>query len=518
MRAETTEYPLTDMSVVDSLGADLRAAGYDGDGVAAVLGDDANAALGNGAWWPAQRACAAAERTSPVLVTLIRLFLLAESVSESAVRQAFPTISDVVLVANGVLRHDDDGTWCAALDIRPYADDAGSYLVVSDQDAGLRNGPVARDHVLGIGGASVSLARAVIRRPVARALDLGTGCGVQALHLAAHVGEIVATDTNDRALALARATARLNGMTWDLRNGSLFDPVAGETFDLIVSNPPFVVGTGSQDYIYRDSGVSGDALCAKLIADLPAYLAPGGTATVLANWVVSDVDDWQARPRAWFEGYPLDAWLVQRELADPISYISLWLADAGESAESIAARASTWADWFDDNGVVGIGMGVITLRAKAIGDDSTPILVIEEITGAGEEVTGPEAEAFLARQRYLAEVTDDDLLALPLSTSPVLLEEQSLPGEQGWQAISHTVRRPGGPGAAIGLDEVSKALLAGCRGEVPLATLIDLLAGFHGVESAALAQAAMPVVRAMFARGILHEVSGAEQLSASEPV
>ncbi|PWQ85858.1 methyltransferase, partial [Enterococcus faecium] len=80
-------------------------------------------------------------------------------------------------------------------------------------DAAMRTGPLRRDHVLGIGGASVSLAHAVIRHPVARALDLGTGCGIQALHLDAHCEQIVATDTNPRALALAAATARLNGMS-----------------------------------------------------------------------------------------------------------------------------------------------------------------------------------------------------------------------------------------------------------------------------------------------------------------
>lgn len=99
--------------------------------------------------------------------------------------------------------------------------------MVSDQDAALRGTPVRRDHVLGIGGASVSLARAVSRAPAGRALDLGTGCGIQAVHLAAHCTEIVATDTNERALALAAATARINGLSWELRCGSLFEPVAG---------------------------------------------------------------------------------------------------------------------------------------------------------------------------------------------------------------------------------------------------------------------------------------------------
>src|SRR4029453_6428489 len=59
---------------------------------------------------------------------------------------------------------------------------------------------VVPDHVLGVSSASTSLARLTIREPVRRALDLGTGCGVQALHLAAPAERVVATDVNQRAL------------------------------------------------------------------------------------------------------------------------------------------------------------------------------------------------------------------------------------------------------------------------------------------------------------------------------
>ena len=76
----------------------------------------------------------------------------------------------------------------AALDVRPYSADAQEFLLVSDLDSDTRPGPVRRDHVLGIGAASVTLARAVIRDPVDRALDIGTGSGMQALHLAGHAG------------------------------------------------------------------------------------------------------------------------------------------------------------------------------------------------------------------------------------------------------------------------------------------------------------------------------------------
>ena len=163
-----------------------------------------------------------------------------------------------------------------------------------------------------------------------------------------------------------------------------------------------------------------------------------------ANWAVTDVDDWSARPRRWLANTGLDAWVVQRELADPISYVSLWLADAGESPERIATRGREWLDYFADAGIVAVGMGVLTLRRPSVGG-AVRFQIVEEITGAGEEVTGDEAQAFLARQDFLAENSDEDLLAMRLSTSPVMLEEHLLPGDDGWQCVGRCQAVPAAP-------------------------------------------------------------------------
>ncbi|OBI84535.1 methyltransferase [Mycobacterium sp. E740] len=501
--------PLHSTAVVDALAADMTSAGYTVDGVAALLGDDADAAFARGVWWPAMRVTARVLETGSAqqrrLAAFVRLFLLGGAETTSAVEEALPSTGADALLADGVVETTSLGTLRAALDIRPHSDGSRDFLVVSDRDAAQRSGPVRQDHVLGIGGASISLARAVIRVPVDRALDLGTGCGIQALHLDAHCAQIVATDTNERALALAAATARLNGMSWDLRRGSLFEPVAGERFDLIVSNPPFVVGAGERDYLYRDSGMAGDALCRNLIEQAAAHLTPGGTALVMANWIVRRGESWQQRVQGWLAGTGLHAWVVQRELADPVSYVSLWTSDAGESAEQTADRGGRWLDWFADQGIAAIGMGTIALRAPRVGERRAPDHVLEEITAAGEGLTGPEVDAFFARREYLHNTSDEQLLAARLSTAPVFLEEQSLPGADGWQVVGAAVRRPGGPGAVIGVDEVGRALLAGCRGRVPLGTLIDLLAAVHGVQAEALAQAAMPLVREAIGRGILYQ-------------
>ncbi len=494
-----------DPALLDAVGADLRAAGFSTAGVAELLGEQAEAALGRGVWWPALRVTRTCPADRQPLAVLVRLFLLGSEEPVEQIARAFPTVPVATLAAHGVLELTEHGTACAVLDIRPHSDGARDFLVISDQDAVLRAAPVRHDHVLGIGGASVSLARAVIRTPVARALDLGTGCGIQALHLDAHCEQIVATDTNERALALAAGTARLNGMSWDLRRGSLFEPVAGERFDLIVSNPPFVVGAGATDYLYRDSGMAGDAVCRQLIERVGDHLTPGGTAQIMANWIVRDGQDWRTRVGGWLADTGLHAWVVQRELADPVSYVSLWLADAGETPEDGARRGGQWLDWFAEQGITGVGMGIIALRAPAVGETGAPEHILEEITEADEVLTGPEVEAFFARRAYLRDTSDERLLAARLSTAPVFLEEHALPGPEGWQQVSSAVRRPGGPAALLGVDEVSKALLAGCRGEVPLGVLLELLAHHHGVDADALAQAALPVVRVAIGRGILYE-------------
>ena len=93
--------------------------------------------------------------------------------------------------------------------------------------------------MLGIGGATLTLLEMTVRDQVDSALDLGCGCGIQALYLATHASRVVATDVSARACALTQFNAALNETTIDVREGSLFEPVAGETFDLIVVQSSF---------------------------------------------------------------------------------------------------------------------------------------------------------------------------------------------------------------------------------------------------------------------------------------
>ena len=493
-----------DLDVASRLGDDLRAAGYDTAGVLALLGESAHRALARGEKVPARRATADG---SP-LSTLIRVFLLGDDVDRAAVDRVLTGTGVPAAVAEGVLE-SDGGAVRAAMDLRPYGDDDHEYLVLSDLDSDVRPGPVRPDHVLGIGAASLSLVRATVRERVGSVLDLGTGCGVQALHCFHHSDRVTATDTSARALRLAAATARMNGQTWDLRQGSLFDPVADERFDLVVSNPPFVVSAGERRFSYRDSGVAGDGLVRSLIDRMPGHLNPGGTAQLLANWMVHDDGDWRTRVGSWVVATGLDAWVVQRELADPAEYVALWLADAGESADrrTADATAAAWLDWFERERVTGIGMGLITMR-RPVASGVVPDVVLDEIGGVGEEITGDEAASFLARRDWLRATDDEALLATRLALSSAsLLEQRSLPGQDGWTTVYRVLRRVGGPAATLQLDEWTQGLLAGCRGQVPLGMLVELFATAHGFDATELARAVVPAVRHGVTRGLLHPVA-----------
>src|SRR5215218_11246164 len=159
----------------------------------------------------------------------------------------------------------------------------------SPRSRGRRRSPP--DHVLGIGAATRTLASLTVRRPVDAALDLGTGSGAQALLASRHAQRVVATDINPRALRYARTNVTLNGTrNVDLREGSLFAAVEGDSFDLIVSNPPFVVSPDTS-FVYRDAGSRGDTISETVVQGAAAHLRAGGFATVVASWVHTTDED-----------------------------------------------------------------------------------------------------------------------------------------------------------------------------------------------------------------------------------
>nr|WP_198526327.1 hypothetical protein [Cellulosimicrobium sp. MM] len=134
----------------------------------------------------------------------------------------------------------------------------------------------------------------------------------------------------------------------------MLEPVAGERFDLVVSNPPFVItpraaGGALPDYEYRDGGRSGDDLVRDLVTGVGAVLEPGGVAQLLGNWEHRRGVPWDERVGAWLDEAGLDGWVVQREVLDPAEYAETWIRDGGTTPErEPAAWAAAYGAWLDD--------------------------------------------------------------------------------------------------------------------------------------------------------------------------
>ncbi|HEY8041681.1 MAG TPA: class I SAM-dependent methyltransferase [Polyangiaceae bacterium] len=152
---------------------------------------------------------------------------------------------------------------------------------------------VGGEAVMGVGPTTEGLiAAARPRHRARRALDLGCGAGTVAVALAATCDEVVATDISTRAVALTRINAWLNGIgNVEARAGDLFAPVAGETFDLVVSQPPFVArDDASPSTTFLFGGARGDELVTALLGKLGPHLSPGGTAVLLVEWPIVEGD------------------------------------------------------------------------------------------------------------------------------------------------------------------------------------------------------------------------------------
>ena len=111
---------------------------------------------------------------------------------------------------------------------------------------------------------------------MAATLDLGTGCGIQALLSAKHSERVVATDVNARALAFARFNAALNGIdSIEFRHGDLFEPVDGERFGLVVANPPYVISPDSAVRVPRRRAPSDEPPPRAIVETCPAISSRG---------------------------------------------------------------------------------------------------------------------------------------------------------------------------------------------------------------------------------------------------
>jgi methylase of polypeptide subunit release factors len=367
-----SEFPVPDQSAATELGEALRRVRYSDDALQGLLGEDA---------YSIDRAQAPIEeRRLPdtAVATVVRLLFLQLPVSRAAAVRALGEPVVQALAATGLATVGDEVVPRARiLPVGPVFLASDGYSLDGDDPA---------DYVATYTPTARVLDTLTPRPAVERALDVGTGSGVHALLAARHAGHVIATDVNPRALAYTQLNAALNRLTnVECRQGSLFDPVGGEAFDLITCNAPYVVSP-ERRWAYRDSGFQEDEVSARVVKAAAEHLAEGGFASMLVSWLAEDEDRPNERVLAWVEATGCSGWILPSQGADPLEHAAEW--NSHLAGEAFARAVDDWEQYFEHLGVRWISEGAVLLHRQRNGSKSIRVDPVEEedLLDAGDEI------------------------------------------------------------------------------------------------------------------------------------
>lgn len=430
------------------------------------------------------------------LAPLVELFTFGLPVPIRDVERALSPLGLSELEGERVV-HAHRGLLTAPLRITPWA----GLLLFHDPWGGAT---LPGDYVGGPNEAAATLAHVTVRRPVEAALDVGAGCGLQALLASRHTHRVVATDVNPRAVAIAGLNARLNGArNLECREGDLFEPVAGDQFDLVVANPPYVISPDS-NLLFRDSGLGPGELCARIAAEAAAHLTEGGFACMLANWATGARADRWAEPCSWARETGCDACALSYGAEEPLPYAARWSEPpASADAETHAATVRRWLDFYERSGIESIWFGGLVLRRRPGRNWFTALDLTSEGGGSGGDqlLRLFEANDFLESSGDLGAVPFE---AVPGSRLIHVLEHR----EHGYALDDASVTLAQGLGVRGPVDPLAVHVLLRLDGERTLDALVDEVASERGIDRALLRERSFETVRRLYGHGLLVRPGG----------
>lgn len=436
-------------------------------------------------------------RRKQPLDVFIRLFLCNQSMDPESVESAFFPLSPERLCEVGLLCRGGRGVR-SRLRLMPIK---GLFIGCDATPPGAGK-PQRSDHIHGPGFSSITLRDATVRLPFRSALDLGTGCGVQAMVCASHSRHVLASDINGRALAIARFNASLNQLTnIAFARGYGFAPVKKRRFDLIVSNPPFAISP-EVTFVYRDSGMRGDDFVRQLVETAPSHLTDGGYCQMMAQWAHVRGQPVEERLREWVAGKGCDAWFLTLDTTSKENYVSNWLSETEtHDPEGLNRRWEAWVRYLDKLAIEGISLGVITLRKT---DRAKPWFWVNTDAKKLDEAGGAAvADGFRLRD-FLEATTETERLDTRFRISPTArLERSNRSDGEGWAASSMALMQTRGIHYAGTLDELMAQLIGRCNGKRPLIQLVDELAVSLDTERSALIPSVLDITEGLIQRGFL---------------
>jgi SAM-dependent methyltransferase len=420
---------------------------------------------------------------------LASMFLLGADVDDAA---AVATLgSGVAALVQAGLAERADGRVRPLVQLVPHDD----LIVASDLPG---RGPVA-DFVPGVQPPSDLLARLTPRERVRRALDVGTGCGIQALLLARHADEVVATDVSPHALEMAGRNAALNRTTTiDFRLGGLLDPIGTERFDLVVANPPYVISP-EHTYVFRDASGRGDELVRELVQGLPAVLVDRGLAIVLVSWVHAAGPP---EPLSWTGQAHCGRLLLASRIQSARETAHAWnkdrVADPGAYEEAIGR----WLEFYEREGIESIGYGALVLSSETDGRIGWAATVGAPLEGPGS--AGPHVTRLVESHAALASAGGrvGELGPLVLAPDAELVERRRR-GPTGLETVGVEIRLPGGIGTAADLDASGAVLAMAFEQPHTVDEAIEIAASRLGLGGRGIEQEAAAMAQSLLTNGFI---------------
>ena len=432
------------------------------------------------------------------LDTFIRLFLIKVPCDIEAVRRAVRPMKIKTWTKVGLVQIKKTSV-AAAVELLPYK----NLLLAFDLPA-ILNTPLKQNYVMGVGSSTLTLANLTVRRHSHRTLDLGTGSGIHGLLASPHSERVVAVDLNPRAVAFATFNTKLNDISnMDCVQGDLFQQVKNQTFDLVVTNPPFVISPETR-YIYRDGGMQADQITRKIVQQVPDFLNEGGFCQILCNWVVKAGRDWHERLQHWFENTGCDVWVMRSETHDAAAYATKWIChtEFNDQEMGFSERFQQWMAYYKKQRIESVISGIITMRKSSVhpnwfrADDAPERM---QGTCGNYIIRGFELRDFLETMH-----DNRELINTCLRVSPdVRLERQSTPSVDGWLEDVTRIHLTKGFVYSGNIDPFVANLIVGCNGNQKLKDLLDKMAVALGAKASDITPAFCSIVRGLIEKGYL---------------
>jgi hypothetical protein len=259
----------------------------------------------------------------------------------------------------------------------------------------------------------------------------------------------------------------------ECRIGDRFGSVEGLDFDLIVSNPPFVISPDRAS-LYRDSGLGADRVSQLVVQEAAAHLRPGGTAHILMSWIHTPDGDWSAPLRAWVAGSGCDAWFIRHASYDPLAYAIWWnqrLALENQMTRYMDA-IDRWVRYYEHSGITAMGYGATILRRRTA--DHYRVRVDDAPQGGIRAGAADDLEHLFEVEDRLDELDDAALLEHVISVAPAHRLEQMLQWRNGaFRTVDATLVREGGLQPRAEVDAPMAVLLTMIDGQRTMAEVID---------------------------------------------